>query len=208
MTHDELEKWFASLREELETAYLAADEPWKQSGFSGPYERWETLRKPIADCVVSDGAFLDIGCANGYLLECLLGWTAGRGLKIDPWGLDISEKLTALARQRLPSFGKQIYEGNAFYWKPPRLFDYVRTELCYVPEKLQSRYVSRLIDEFLMPGGKLLVAEYRSRNDPRTGPWVDDTLEDAGFKVQCCEHGLWEDRELTRVAVILKGDHF
>lgn len=28
-------KWFASLKEELEKAYLQYKEPWKQSGFSG-----------------------------------------------------------------------------------------------------------------------------------------------------------------------------
>lgn len=62
-------QWFSSLRKQLEEAYLQHDEPWKQSGFSGPEERWVACRKPIADCVEKSGSFLDIGCANGYLLE-------------------------------------------------------------------------------------------------------------------------------------------
>jgi len=198
------EKWFDSIRSELESAYLASDTPWGQSGFAGPYERWEAGRRPIADCVISDGAFLDIGCANGYLLECLMRWTSERGLKIDPWGLDISEKLAALARQRLRTYEAQIITGNSFYWKPPRRFDYVRTELCYVPEELQHQYVSRIVDEFLTPRGALLVTEYRSRKDPADAPWVDNVLEQMGFGVRPYKSGFWERHELTRVVIVAK----
>ena len=104
MESGELEKWFDLMRLELETAYLAASTPWGQSGFSGPYERWVACRRPIAECVVSDGTFLDIGCANGYLLECLMRWASDRLIAVDPWGLDISEKLVELAKQRLPAY--------------------------------------------------------------------------------------------------------
>ena len=84
MNEVQLNKWFHALKEELETAYLQHDEPWKQSGFSGPEERWVKCRKPIADCVDKSGVFLDIGCANGYLLECISSWIAERGLSIIP----------------------------------------------------------------------------------------------------------------------------
>ena len=77
----ELKNWFNNLCNVLENAYLSSEEPWKQSGFSGPEERWINLRKPIADCVNSTGSFLDIGCAIGYLLECLIKWTYERGKK-------------------------------------------------------------------------------------------------------------------------------
>lgn len=36
MRPDELQAWFANVRTVLETAYVANDEPWKQSGMSGP----------------------------------------------------------------------------------------------------------------------------------------------------------------------------
>ena len=198
------ENWFDSIRRELETAYLAADTPWGQSGFAGPYARWEACRRPIADCIISDGTFLDIGCANGYLLECLLRWTAERGISLRPWGLDISENLAALARKRLPQFENQIITGNSFYWKPPRQFDYVRTELCYVPQESHQEYISRLMDEFLLPTGRLLVAEYRSSKDPPDVPWVDKALERMDFAIENCTSGSWEGGELTRVAVIAK----
>lgn len=204
MDEAELRDWFAALQARLEPSYLAATEPWRQSGFSGPFDRWEACRRPIAECVRSPGAFLDIGCANGYLLECLLRWTAEDGTTIEPWGLDMSAGLIELARARLPAWAGDLFVGNALTWPPVRKFDYVRTELCYVPDELHRGHVSRLLEEFLSPGGRLLVAEYRGRSDPSSGPWIDDVLGQAGFAVEFCASGLWEGKELTRVAVVPK----
>ena len=197
-----MEQWFARLQCELEPSYLAAAEPWSQSGFSGPFERWVACRKPIAECMTEPGAFLDIGCANGYLLECVPQWAAERGTPIDPWGLDLSAKLVATARKRLVDHREKLFAGNALTWEPPRRFDYVRTELCYVPDEYQARYISRLLSEYVCRGGKLLVTEYRSRKESSAGPWVDETLRALGFAVDSCASGFWEGRELTRVAVL------
>jgi SAM-dependent methyltransferase len=166
----DLERWFENTRVVLETAYLSEVEPWRQSGMSGPEERWINLRKPVADCIDRDGSFLDIGCANGYLMECVMRWTAERGLRIDPYGVDISERLLDLARGRLPEYAGRLFRGNAFYWTPPRRFDFVRTELVYVPGDYEREYVQRLLDEFLNPGGRLLVANYgEGRPHPESG---------------------------------------
>jgi len=73
MTSGELKSWFENMHMVLETAYLSHREPWRQSGMSGPEDRWTALRKPVADCMEYDGS-LDIGCANGYLIECCLRW--------------------------------------------------------------------------------------------------------------------------------------
>lgn len=132
----ELARWFSSTKETLEVAYLQHTEPWKQSGFSGPEERWVRVRKPIADCVDEPGAFLDIGCANGYLLECVMKWTAERGISIVPYGLDISERLVELAKARLPAYRDNLCVGNGWDWDNPRRFHHVRTELVYVPDHL------------------------------------------------------------------------
>lgn len=85
MSSVELQQWFDNVRNVLETAYVLHVEPWRQSGFSGPEDRWVSLRRPVADCIDHDGSFLDIGCANGYLIECCLKWTAERGVQIDPY---------------------------------------------------------------------------------------------------------------------------
>jgi SAM-dependent methyltransferase len=155
-----LEEWFLSVRKTLENAYLHHEEPWKQSGMSGPLERWVSLRKPVADCVDKPGSFLDIGCANGYLLECCIEWTAERQIKIEPYGVDISKKLIELARQRLPQYRDNFFVANAFTWLPPKRFDFVRTELVYVPAEYEKQYIGFILNNYLNPGGKLLVANY------------------------------------------------
>ena len=204
MNEAQQQQWFASLKQELEDAYLQHDEPWKQSGFAGPEERWVACRKPIADCIEKSGSFLDIGCANGYLLECILKWTAARNINIIPYGLDLSEKLTELARQRLSQYKQNIFTGNGWTWKNPVKFDYVRTEIGYVPEKLQMQYIERIINTYLKHNGNLLLTEYRSSKTPAEEPWLDRTLEQWGLKVTKQVSGFYNNKEPTRVMVIIK----
>ena len=170
MDPEELARFFDNIRDTLETAYITHTESWRQSGMSGPEERWTSLRKPVADCIDRPGAFLDIGCANGYLLECCLRWTAERSIAIDPYGLDVSARLLELARQRLPQAADHFFEGNAYYWQPARKFDFVRTELVYVPGEHEREYVLRLLERVVAPGGRLLVANYGEEHPhPETG---------------------------------------
>ena len=156
----ELEQWFENLREKIETSYLSHKEPWMQSGMSGPEERWISLRKPVAECIERSGSFLDIGCANGYLLECCIRWTAERSIRIDPYGLDISARLVELVRERLPHWADHLYTGNAIEWTPPHKFDFVRTELVYVPAEHEREYIEHLLGNYLKKDGRLLVANY------------------------------------------------
>ncbi len=155
-----LSRWFDNTRQVLESAYLSHEEPWRQSGMSGPEDRWVSLRKPIADCIDRPGSFLDIGCANGYLLECCVRWAAERGISLEPYGLDISGELVALARTRLPQWADRFWVGNAYEWKPPIRFDFVRTELVYVPAEHEREYIMHLLADFLEPEGRLIVANY------------------------------------------------
>jgi hypothetical protein len=66
----------------------------------------------------------------------------------------------ALAQRRLPALADRFFVANAFTWTPPRRFDFVRTELCYVPAADEAAYVDRLLTCFVAPGGALLVANY------------------------------------------------
>jgi len=170
MNTDELQAWFANIQHVLETAYVAHEEPWRQSGMSGPEERWTALRKPVAECIDRSGSFLDIGCANGYLLECVVRWAAERGVAVDPYGLDISPRLVEMARQRLPRYADHFFIGNSFTWIPPRRFDFVRTELVYVPGEYERAYVDHLLQYVVAPAGRLLIANYlEDHPDPARG---------------------------------------
>lgn len=64
MKPEGLRIWFENVRQVLETAYLSSDEPWRQSGMSGPEDRWIALRKPVADCIDKSGSFLEFLLAN------------------------------------------------------------------------------------------------------------------------------------------------
>lgn len=204
MNLKEEKKWFDSLKDELEESYIRHNEPWKQSGFLISKDAWVKCRKPIADCIEESGTFLDIGCANGYLLECILKWIGEKGIKIIPYGLDLSRRLIDLAKKRLPQYKANLYIGNGWNWASPIQFDYVRTEAVYVPECLQKSYIERIINLYLKERGKLLVAEYRSRKDDPKKPWVDKTLKDWGFKVTKEVSGFYDNKELTRVVVLRK----
>jgi trans-aconitate methyltransferase len=160
-------------------AYLEGDNPRAQSGFGGDEARWETARRPIADAIDRDGTFLDIGCASGHLMECLVRWTTHR---IEPYGLDLSPTLADLARRRLPHWADRIFVGNALTWQPPRRFDFVRTELVYVPAQRQRAFVQRLLDDIVAAGGRLIVCGYGSpRSNVPTHP-VRQLVRTYGFE--------------------------
>jgi SAM-dependent methyltransferase len=217
MKPEELTSWFENAGHILETAYIVQAAPWQQSGMSGPRERWETLRKPVADCMDRSGSFLDIGCANGYLLECCLQWTAARGIQLDPYGLDISSALVALAKTRLPQFADHFFVGNSFYWIPPRKFDYVRTELVYVPGEYEKQYLEFLLDTYLEPDGKLLIAHYNEgASNPQKGilpgshptKYLLERLTELGFAAAAYRDGYDTVKQAkTRVAVLKNSPH-
>jgi SAM-dependent methyltransferase len=197
------EEWFDELKRRLESSYLRRTTPWARSDFSGSHERWERLRRPIVECVDRSGAFLDIGCANGYLLECLIAWAREKSVELIPYGVDLSERLIALARARLSEYAENLFCANAFDWVPPRRFDYVQTELCRVPAAVRTQYPERLLEGFVTTGGRLLIAEYRSTIDDHALPWVDEGLNRSGFPIGGHVSGFGQrGLELTRVAWI------
>lgn len=215
MDETALAAYFEKTRRVLEEGYLAHNEPWRQSGMSGPYQRWVSLRKPVADAVQHSGSFLDTGCANGYLLECLLLWTAERGLHIEAHGLDLSERQVELARRRLPHCSANLHVGNAWDWTPPQRYDFVRTELCYVPAALERAYLERLAQDFLAPDGRLLVANYaESHPEPEKTVFPENTpitdllarLEQLGIRPEAHFDGYdpIKDRR-TRVASLTRA---
>jgi SAM-dependent methyltransferase len=177
---DAMEEW-----RDLEAAYLAADDPRGESGFRGDAARWERLRRPIVAAVDHDGAFLDIGCANGHLLECVVEWAAADGHRIEPYGLDISAALVALARERLPQWRERFFVGDVRTWTSPRRFDFVRTELVYALAAEQPALLARLLQGCVQPGGRLVVCSYSSRSRRDRDPLVDvaGVLADWGFPV-------------------------
>jgi 2-polyprenyl-3-methyl-5-hydroxy-6-metoxy-1,4-benzoquinol methylase len=92
--------WHAAWLAVVEPAYLAGANPRAQSGHGGDAARWERSRRLLLDAVPGDCTLLDIGCANGHLLESLVTWAAQDGITVAPYGVDISARLAELARRR------------------------------------------------------------------------------------------------------------
>lgn len=186
----------------------------RQSGFSGSPERWEALRRPVADAVDRSGTFLDVGCANGYLLTCLVGWVAERGLALVPYGVDVSEGVVAIARRRSPALSAHFEVGDALTWTTAKRFDFIRTELGYVPEAAQRGYLRRL-SGLLMPGGRLLVANYSEGHPDPASTALPGGYATADLAASLAVLGLGVERfhdgldpikgRRTRVAVLSAG---
>ncbi|MFJ9841748.1 class I SAM-dependent methyltransferase [Kitasatospora sp. NPDC101155] len=172
-------EWHAAVLGVIEPAYLNGDNPRAQSGHSGDETRWREARSLLVDLLPPHGGtFLDIGCANGHLMESLTEWAAEAGIIIEPYGVEISTALADLARTRCPKWARRIWTANAMGWKPPHRFDAVRTGVDYVPADLRGAYVAHLLDHVVAPGGRLIIGVYNEERDKFT---TADLLRSCGY---------------------------
>ena len=167
------EGWHRAMAGLVVPAYLAAETPWGQSGKSGDHALWEEARSNIADAIDRNGTFLDVGCASGYLMECVVRWSPHR---VEPYGLEIAPELAALARRRLPQWADRIYVGNALIWDPPQRFDFVRTGLDYVPPTRRRDLVAHLLGFC----DRLIVGSFNEEIEERA---LEQSVESWGFRV-------------------------
>jgi len=150
-------EWQQRVSAALAAAYLGEQDPRWQSGFDGDADLWRQARSFILDAVPRSGSFLDVGCANGHLLESIAEWAAERGLELTLHGLELDADLANEARRRLPNLASRIYTGNVSDWMPPQRFTYVRTGLEYVPPGREAALIGRLFGDVIEPGGRLIV---------------------------------------------------
>jgi len=151
--------WHEAVAGLIVPAYLAADTPEGGSGSSRDAAGWERARSLVADSTEAGQSFLDIGCANGHLMESMARWAG-----VEPHGLEISPELAELARRRLPRWADRIWVGNALDWRPPRRFDVVRTTIDYVPVPRRQA----LVEHLLSYAGRVVIGVFNEERDLRT----------------------------------------
>ncbi|MFN2627006.1 MAG: hypothetical protein ABR569_00005 [Gaiellaceae bacterium] len=162
--------WHRRIAELVVPAYLAAATPPGGSGHSGD---WARARRPVLEALDRAGTFLDVGCANGLLLESVAAWSQH---EIDPHGLEIVPELADLARARLPQWAERIHVGNALSWEPPGRFTYARTNLEYAPPARRGELVERLLSY----ADRVIVGVF---NEERGARPTEQLLRSLGFEI-------------------------
>jgi predicted TPR repeat methyltransferase len=143
------------------------------------------MRRMLSGAFERDGTWLDIGCANGLLMETLTQWTAEKRVRIEPYGLDLSARLADAARARLPHWADRIWAGNAMTWGPPMRFDYVTVIADCVPASARGALLARLESKFLNSTGRLIFSIYipRAPEPPVEPPPASGVLRRFGYSV-------------------------
>ncbi len=156
--HIDEDAWHQAMASLVKPAYLAANNPYAQAGHSGDASTWEVSRGFIAQTLHRSGSFLDVGCANGILMESVQQWGRMKQLAIEPYGLDIVPKFVEVARQRLPQWANRIHSGNIRTWQPSHQgFDFVLIRPEYVPIHRFCELVTHVLNRVLKPNGRLIV---------------------------------------------------
>jgi hypothetical protein len=172
--------WHDAMAGLVGPAYLSAATPFGQAGHSGDAQSWEESRWFVAHAIDRSGSFLDVGCASGAMMESALRWGAEKGLRVEPYGLEIVPELAALARRRLPEWSDRIHVGNIRSWRPAARFDYVLLRPEYAPPGKLCEMLAHVSDHVCSARGRVIVLVGTEESSRRE---VEDTVIGCGWRV-------------------------
>jgi SAM-dependent methyltransferase len=127
------------------------------------YREWRRRRLFIAAEIVGPGTFIDLGCANGFLLRCLLKWS---GQALVPYGIDIDGNAVAGCRELFPRhdghFARMDVRDFAVRTPAgfPGRYDYVFWNMPNGWTVEEKARLARRLTARVAPGGRLLLAVY------------------------------------------------
>lgn len=139
--------------------------------FGNPdFEKWKTHRSFISKAIERDGAIFDIGCGNGFFLRCLQEWS---GRQLDPYGIDMQERLIEEARGLFPlqasHFKVKDVQADPELSEPgfPASFDFVYWNVWDNFHFIDPREIKILKNAagLLAPKGRLILGFYESTKD-------------------------------------------
>jgi hypothetical protein len=111
---NDFDAWDARTRDLLEQAYVeAGDGPRGSGSGQASLGDWRAKRQQLAVPMDRDGTWLDVGCANGFLMATLPSWCAERDVTIEPYGPELLPKVADLARALHPTLN-HLEGKNAF----------------------------------------------------------------------------------------------
>lgn len=197
--------FYEAIKEYIDEEPAEEDTPWRKSARSGTFAEWTRLHIPIIECINSSGSVLDTVCGNGFLLECLMEWGRHKDLELIPFGLEYSLPVKEKAKLRHPQYPDNFFHGNAWEWVPPQKFNFVLVDLVTIPIQLRQNYVEKLLDAYVVSGGRLIVSHNRNHHEDLSEQWITDDVGEYGFKIELTAHGFnWKGLELSRAAAIKK----
>ena len=122
-------------------------------------QRWQAPKHPLSGLALHERAMqfvktrrnaLDAGCGcSGRFIDLL----SGQGFKVE--GVDVSERMVTLARQRDPNL--RFYHEDICQWVLPRKYDFITgwDSIWHVPLDAQGSVLEKLCDG-LTEGGVLI----------------------------------------------------
>jgi len=131
------------------------------------FTAWESMRRPLAYALDRPGTLLDVGCANGLLLRCLLAWSVH---PLVPYGVDVNEDAVRAARALLPEYATHVAALSLAACTPeeltrrglPTSFDFVTWSVwddLDFSQDWHAAYLERAL-ALVTPGGRLILAFY------------------------------------------------
>ncbi len=173
----------------LESAYLRHTDPIRQSGFGGGPERWRAERSPLLEAIDGDGDFLDLGCANGFLLKSVVEWARERGIELAPHGVDLNPLLIQEATRRFPGFEHRFWVANAWGWLAPKRFRWIYAIWDLVPTEFMPNLACHLLEHVVTEDGAVIFGAYGSRSADTPSVDVARVLRNGGLPISGTSQG-------------------
>lgn len=147
-------------REKFKEVYLAKDSPLERSGFSHSRKSFERLRRPIASIMETcQGSFLDLGCANGVLIDYLQGELTKN---FSYTGVDFVPELVQEAKKNVKA---SFQVADIMNFVSSQRWDVVRFEPCYAKGSRVKLLIEHVLENFLAEDGVAIACNY-SENHP------------------------------------------